>query len=130
MTSLYSRLLRCMRFHAPVLWPALGWLAAVGVGSVLASPAFAETNTVSTDATIQKMLDRIGGESLVGTIEQQVGASIGVARYPGDGSDAHAMLLHADIAMYEAKNRGRSQAFAFNSGLAEQTSGVRSLNPR
>ena len=90
--------------------------------------AFDETDSAATDASIQKMLDRIGGEPLVGTIEQQVGASIGVARYPTDGSDAHAMLLHADIAMYEAKNRGRSQAFAFNSKLAERTRLQRELD--
>ena len=82
--------------------------------------AFTETKTAMSDATIQTLLDRIGGEPLVGTIEQQVGASIGVARFPADGGDAEAMLLHADIAMYEAKNRGRSQAFAFNSRLADK----------
>lgn len=90
--------------------------------------AFVEADPAATDATIQKILDRIGGEPLVGTIEQQVGASIGVARYPADGSDAHAMLLHAGIAMYEAKSRGRSQAFAFNSKLAEQTRLQRELD--
>ncbi len=82
--------------------------------------AFTETRAAATDATIQKLLDRIGGEPLVGTIEQQVGASIGVACFPADGSDAEAMLLHADIAMYEAKNRGRSQAFVFNGRLADK----------
>ena len=90
--------------------------------------AFRETRSGESEATIQKMLDRIGGEPLVGTIEQQVGASIGVARYPADGSDAEAMLLHADIAMYEAKNRGRSQAFVFNSRLADKTRLQRELD--
>jgi diguanylate cyclase (GGDEF)-like protein len=32
-----------------------------------------------------------------------VGASIGIARFPRDGDDPHALLRHADIAMYAAK---------------------------
>ena len=90
--------------------------------------AFEETRAGATETTIQTMLDRIGGEALVGTIERQVGASIGVARYPADGSDAATMLLHADIAMYEAKKRGRSQAFVFSSSLAHKTRLQRELD--
>ncbi len=90
--------------------------------------AFKQSRGGASEATIQKMLDRIGGEPLVGTIEQQVGASIGVAHYPAHGSDAEALLLHADIAMYEAKNRGRSQAFVFNTRLADKTRLQRELD--
>jgi diguanylate cyclase (GGDEF)-like protein len=33
--------------------------------------------------------------------------SIGIALFPNDGDDAHALLENADIAMYQAKERGR-----------------------
>jgi diguanylate cyclase (GGDEF)-like protein len=33
----------------------------------------------------------------------QVGASIGISRFPTDGEDAHALLRRADVAMYAAK---------------------------
>ncbi len=33
----------------------------------------------------------------------QVGASIGISRFPRDGHDAHTLLRHADVAMYAAK---------------------------
>ena len=40
---------------------------------------------------------------VVNQLALEVGASIGIARYPDDGEDAHTLLRHADIAMYEAK---------------------------
>ncbi|OGR04234.1 MAG: hypothetical protein A2284_05245 [Deltaproteobacteria bacterium RIFOXYA12_FULL_61_11] len=41
-----------------------------------------------------------------------IGASIGVAIFPGDGNDAAALIRAADQAMYQAKHTGRS-AFVF-----------------
>jgi diguanylate cyclase (GGDEF)-like protein len=40
---------------------------------------------------------------IVDEMSLEVGASIGVARFPADGEDAHALLRCADIAMYTAK---------------------------
>ena len=39
--------------------------------------------------------------------EFEVGASVGVARYPEHGADPDALLEHADSAMYQAKRDGR-----------------------
>ncbi len=37
----------------------------------------------------------------------RVTSSIGLARYPQDGQDAETLLLNADVAMYQAKEKGR-----------------------
>ncbi|MYM89307.1 EAL domain-containing protein [Rugamonas sp. FT82W] len=44
----------------------------------------------------------------VGGQEVQVSCSIGVAVYPGDGADAGTLLMHADAAMYRAKDMGKN----------------------
>ncbi|MEA2212324.1 MAG: hypothetical protein QOF83_2272 [Solirubrobacteraceae bacterium] len=45
----------------------------------------------------------VGEPFSVDELSLEVGASIGIARYPQDGEDSHALLRCADIAMYAAK---------------------------
>ncbi|PIE59529.1 MAG: hypothetical protein CSA32_04025 [Desulfobulbus propionicus] len=47
-----------------------------------------------------------------------VGASIGISVCPDDCDDADTMLRHADIAMYEAKKRGRNSYFFYDHTLS------------
>lgn len=46
-----------------------------------------------------------------------IGASVGIALYPSDGSDADALLRHADMAMYRAKEAGRNRYQFFTPGM-------------
>jgi diguanylate cyclase (GGDEF)-like protein/PAS domain S-box-containing protein len=43
----------------------------------------------------------------------RIGASVGLARYPEDGFDAHSLLQHADESMYSEKARRQSRAGRF-----------------
>lgn len=47
-------------------------------------------------------------------------ASIGIAIYPDDGGDAEALLKHADVAMYHAKEGGRNDIVFFDKALNAQ----------
>lgn len=58
----------------------------------------------------------IGGASTALTV------SIGHCSYPVDGATADALLLHADIAMYHAKRRGRNRAVAYDPEFHESDS--------
>jgi diguanylate cyclase (GGDEF)-like protein len=40
----------------------------------------------------------------------RIGASVGLARYPDDGIDAHSLLQRADESMYSEKSRRQSRA--------------------
>lgn len=47
----------------------------------------------------------------------KVSASMGIAKYPDDGSDMDQLLRYADQAMYIAKHKGKNQAVHFNVNL-------------
>ncbi len=47
------------------------------------------------------------------------GCSIGVAMFPDDGSTARELLKHADIALYQAKARGRGVSCFFDPALRD-----------
>ena len=51
----------------------------------------------------------------------RVGASIGIALFPDDGTDAATLLKHADTAMYHAKSAGRGRAQLYS---ADQTAAI------
>ena len=48
------------------------------------------------------------------------GCSIGIARYPDNAQHAEALLRFADVAMYEAKKKGRNDFQIFNDALRQQ----------
>ena len=54
---------------------------------------------------------------LIDGYEQFVTTSIGIAMYPADGDDADALIKHADVAMYRAKERGRNTHQFFTPSL-------------
>ena len=50
--------------------------------------------------------------------DHQVRASIGITRFPQDGTTIDELLRNADLAMYQAKDSGRSRAVFFDSKMA------------
>lgn len=50
----------------------------------------------------------------------EVGASIGIARIPEDGSDASTLMRHADLAMYEAKEQGGRRVCRFSEAMGQR----------
>lgn len=52
--------------------------------------------------------------------EVDIGASVGIARYPEHGRTLNALMRAADAAMYHAKAMGRGRSEPFNALLAQQ----------
>jgi diguanylate cyclase (GGDEF)-like protein len=55
----------------------------------------------------------------LGAFEARVGASIGVAVYPQDAANAHALTNNADLAMYRAKSEGAVAPCFYDAALDE-----------
>lgn len=55
----------------------------------------------------QKLLNIIGKSFRIGQYDLNVTGSIGIAMYPGDGTDLEALCKSADTAMYRTKHEGR-----------------------
>jgi diguanylate cyclase len=60
-----------------------------------------------------RIIDAIRPAFQIGEAEAYVGASIGIALAPQNGTDASELMRLADIAMYRAKNGGRNRACFF-----------------
>jgi diguanylate cyclase (GGDEF)-like protein len=54
--------------------------------------------------------------------ELAVGATIGIAVYPGDGDSAEALLKNADAAMYSAKENGRGRHAFYRTAMNQRAS--------
>jgi diguanylate cyclase (GGDEF)-like protein/PAS domain S-box-containing protein len=67
-----------------------------------------------------KLLRALAAPHLINGHELTVGASIGVALCPQNGSDVQSLLRSADAAMYSAKVRGRGRAALFTPDLGER----------
>jgi len=64
-----------------------------------------------------RLVEAVSEPLCVDTAELVITTSIGVSLFPRDGADLDTLLRHADLAMYEAKDRGRSQIRFFSPEL-------------
>jgi diguanylate cyclase (GGDEF)-like protein len=74
-------------------------------------------------AVARALLGQLGGPIDVQGRSVHVGASIGVARYPVDGTDPDALLRAADTAMYRAKDLGRARVVLHSEALRTEVEG-------
>ena len=64
-----------------------------------------DTDDISVlESAVARLLGAVAEPFDVDELSLEVGASLGVARFPRDGRDSHALLRCADIAMYAAKD--------------------------
>jgi diguanylate cyclase (GGDEF)-like protein/PAS domain S-box-containing protein len=84
-----------------------------------------DLDSATTVAT--KLLEEIRAPSLIDGNEIFVSGSIGISVFPDDADDADALLRHADMAMYHAKQTGKNTFSVFSADLAEHGSNMRML---
>ena len=78
------------------------------------------TDGALSTSVIQRIMDAVAEPITVSAHEFFITCSIGVAVFPGDGCEPDALLKHADIAMYRAKETGRNNVQFFTPLMNEQ----------
>jgi diguanylate cyclase (GGDEF)-like protein len=74
--------------------------------------------------TAQKIAEIVRREPFEGTEHLPLGKltiSIGVAAHPDDAADPNALIRNADLALYEAKRRGRDRVVRYSADLPQHT---------
>ena len=83
--------------------------------AVLATSVVTEAQALELAEQLQQ---RLAEHFVVSGTTVRVGASIGIAMAPQDGSTAPELLRHADVALYAAKRSGRRRSQLFTGALA------------
>ena len=69
----------------------------------------------------QKVMEQFAEPLHLHGHELRVTPSIGLALYPAHGTDAVTLMRHADLAMYQAKSRGRNRVQVFSEKMVSAT---------
>lgn len=78
------------------------------------------TQTADAGQIAAKIGAAISKPHVIGSHEVKVATSIGISLYPDDGSDVETLIMRADIAMYEAKAKGRNTYRFFELRMEDQ----------
>ncbi|WP_051275303.1 putative bifunctional diguanylate cyclase/phosphodiesterase [Aestuariibacter salexigens] len=84
-----------------------------------------DSDTVATVA--EKLIREIQKPVTLGSLSLEVGCSIGISIYPGNGESAEQLLNSADAAMFRAKAQGGSHYFYFTDALNKELQETRVL---
>ncbi|MDX9873902.1 MAG: EAL domain-containing protein [Spongiibacteraceae bacterium] len=68
-------------------------------------------------ACAQRLVEEISRPYRLNRLELRVSVSIGLALWPGNGANAHQLLVNADAAMYHAKEQGRDGYCFFEAAM-------------
>jgi diguanylate cyclase (GGDEF)-like protein len=68
----------------------------------------------------KEILARLSGEYAIGGTKHDVTASIGVSRFPSDGSSPTELVRKADIALHQAKKLGNGRIVFFNDKIDKE----------
>jgi diguanylate cyclase (GGDEF)-like protein/PAS domain S-box-containing protein len=79
-------------------------------------------NISAVEAVAQRLQAAVQAPMVIDNAPLEVSASLGIALYPNDGLDMDALLKHADIALYQAKEAGRARHRLFEQDMLVRVS--------
>jgi diguanylate cyclase (GGDEF)-like protein/PAS domain S-box-containing protein len=78
-------------------------------------------------AVAERLVEALSAPYELDSVEMVVGASVGIALYPGDGETADELLRNSDMALYRAKADGRGTYHFFEPDMDQQVQNRRVL---
>jgi diguanylate cyclase (GGDEF)-like protein/PAS domain S-box-containing protein len=87
----------------------------------------ADLEAVETTALATRVIESLGAPFTINEQQMVVGASVGIALAPADGTQPEQLLKNADIALYRAKNEGRGTYRFFEKGMDVRMQARRAL---
>ncbi len=74
-----------------------------------------------------RIIDTLGSPFDIQGVRVEIGCSVGVSLYPGDGSTATALMKNADTAMYRVKEEGRGRLRFFEREMDAKLQAARDM---
>lgn len=75
----------------------------------------------SAETSISRLIESFADAFVVANQEVNVGLTVGIAKFPNDGTDTDTLMCNADTAMYAAKAAGKNRMRSFNPEMQEKT---------
>ena len=79
-----------------------------------------DSDNEQTQRVLDRLYKRFLDPFMVDSHELYLSISMGISQYPDDGSDLHTLLKQADIALYRAKEAGRSHYQYYSSAMQQR----------
>lgn len=79
-----------------------------------------QADTTSAQTIAQKMIASLASPIMIETHHLNTSCSIGISLFPADGGDPKTLMKHADVAMYDAKSKGRNNYQFFSHHLNQR----------
>ena len=76
-------------------------------------------NLQDVSAIANHIIDTLKTPIKIGNNIHYIGASIGISIFPDDSRDSNDLLMHADVAMYSAKENGKNNAEFYSKHMTE-----------
>ena len=119
--SIGDELLRQLATRLSAAMPAHALLTRLGGDEFMVLLPLQSDQPGVLDGQAAALADTVGAPYDIDGARYVVSCSIGIAVYPEHGADRLTLIKHADIAMYEAKEKGRNRVCWFVPGMAVDT---------
>ena len=122
-----DRLLRQVAARISGLLPGNAQAYRLGGDEFAATIEIADSDHDGPRRVSRRIIQAMAAPFEVDGLTHYIGASIGIASFPGDAADRESLMRRADIALYRAKGSGRGEHRSFEAGMDAEISRRASL---